>query len=99
MRPGLLDDIARLPPGDLPAVLAAVAARMATVQAEQVPTVAPAEPDRGISLKEAAGRLGISESFLYKNASHLPFVRRIGRRLVCSTAAMDRWQSSPSRRA
>jgi excisionase family DNA binding protein len=51
-------------------------------------------PDANISVAEAAGRLGVSKSYLYKNAKALPFVVKIGRRRVCSSSRLERWNRS-----
>jgi len=40
---------------------------------------------------EAATQLGVSVSWLYRRSSKLPFVVRIGRRLLFSARGLDRW--------
>jgi predicted DNA-binding transcriptional regulator AlpA len=57
----------------------------------------PAEPTGNISAEEAAQRLGVSRSWIYKNAKALPFVLRIGRRIVCSPAVLARWSAARRR--
>lgn len=55
------------------------------------PAAAVPEVDGNTSVAEAARRLGVSASYLYKNARSLPFMVRIGRRRVCSLARLERW--------
>lgn len=49
------------------------------------------EAERNLSAGEAAGRLGMSRDWLYKNASRLPFSVRIGRRVLFSARGLERW--------
>ena len=49
------------------------------------------DPDRNLSAAEAASRLGVSKVYLYRNASTLPFARRIGRRVVFSARGLEKW--------
>jgi predicted DNA-binding transcriptional regulator AlpA len=55
------------------------------------PTSSAMQADTNISAKEAARRLGVSPSYIYKNAKGLPFVVKIGRRLLCSPSRLERW--------
>jgi excisionase family DNA binding protein len=47
------------------------------------------EPDRLISIAEAATRLSVSEDYLYRNSKRLPFTRRMGRKLLFSSSGID----------
>jgi excisionase family DNA binding protein len=47
--------------------------------------------DRSLTVKEAADRLGVSPSYLYKHADDYSFSRREGRRLVFSERGLDRY--------
>jgi predicted DNA-binding transcriptional regulator AlpA len=49
-----------------------------------------AAPDVNLSAEEAARRLGMSVDYLYKHKK-LPFRRQIGRRVVFSSAGLERW--------
>jgi hypothetical protein len=51
----------------------------------------PITPDRegGLTVAEAARRIGISASWIYKNKP--PFVARVGRRIVCSPTGVARY--------
>jgi predicted DNA-binding transcriptional regulator AlpA len=53
--------------------------------------------DQNVSVEAVAERLGISASYIYKNADSLPFVRRVGRRVVCSLRSADRWMAQQRR--
>jgi excisionase family DNA binding protein len=47
--------------------------------------------DENVSVEEAARRLGVSNRWIYKHASRLTFVRKIGRRVLCSARALAEW--------
>lgn len=91
----LLQAVAEASPSELPALVGALAQAQA-VALGRLTTPRPEGHevdvrDGNISVEEAARRLGVSPSYLYKNARSLPFVVRIGRRLVCSPSRLERW--------
>ena len=91
----LLHAVAEAPSVELPALVGALAQAQALALA-RLTTPRPEDQgaevrDGNISVEEAARRLGVSPSYLYKNAKSLPFVMRIGRRLVCSPSRLERW--------
>lgn len=47
--------------------------------------------DSLLTAKEAAAKLGMSEDYLYRNGSKLPFVVRIGRQVRYSEAGMEKF--------
>lgn len=51
-------------------------------------TPAPQQPDQLLTVKSAAGRLGVSTDYLYRHAQ-LPFARRIGRKRLFSARGID----------
>jgi len=88
-----LVDEARLE--ELPALVGALAqaqavalARLTTPRLENHET---SGQEGNLSAEEAARRLGVSPSYIYKNARSLPFTARIGRRVVCTARGVDRW--------
>lgn len=82
------------------AALAALLRRSAVVQsvlvaelecAQDQPTVEPAK-DEWIKVDEAAAILRHGRQWIYRNAKHLPFVKRISRKsLLCSRNGIIRW--------
>jgi predicted DNA-binding transcriptional regulator AlpA len=94
--PDLARVVAAAPRDQLPQIIGelerAKAAAWMAMQAQPV-TTAPPTVDRNISADEAAQRLGMSKDWLYKNAEHLPFAVRIGRRVLFSTKGMERWSA------
>jgi predicted DNA-binding transcriptional regulator AlpA len=50
-------------------------------------------PPRALDVEDVMARTGMSKPWLYREAraGHLPFVRRIGRRLVFDQAGLERW--------
>ena len=76
--------------GDLEAAKAAAWARLTAARVD--PRTEEPDPEaRNLDVAEAAKRLGISQDWLYKHASRLPFAVRIGRRLVFDSVALERW--------
>ena len=51
----------------------------------------PAQPDRRLSVEQAAEKLGMSKDWLYRHAHGLPFTIRIGRGLGFSEAGIERY--------
>jgi hypothetical protein len=93
---GAVQSLARTTPvGDLPALLGALEAVKAEVWCRLAsPPPSPAisrPPDENVSVEEAGRRLGISDRWIYKHADRLPFVRKIGRRVLCSARALAEW--------
>jgi hypothetical protein len=80
----------------LPALVAQLAAAQAAAAARLLapPPKPPAAPEVNISVAEAARRLGVSKDWIYKNATSLPFVARIGTRVVCSAPHVERFRTS-----
>jgi helix-turn-helix protein len=98
-RDELLRDAEAAPIAELPAFLGTLVEveeriRLRLRSVEVAPARSTTEPDVNVSVDEAARRLGISPSYVYKNRRTLPFVVKIGRRLVCSTAGLERWRKS-----
>jgi len=81
--------VADLPAEQLPALAAALFARLL------VPTPAPTEPVRpswALSAADAAARLGKTRRWLFEHAAELPFVRRVSRKtLVCDESLLESW--------
>jgi predicted DNA-binding transcriptional regulator AlpA len=75
----------------LAAVQTALAARLATRTTSPV-SAKHRVCDDLLKVEEAARRLGMSPTWVYKNAARLPFTHRIGRRTVrFSAAGIDRY--------
>jgi excisionase family DNA binding protein len=54
-------------------------------------------PDRLVDIDEAAKLLSVSEDYLYHNLRRLPFVRRLGPRLLrFSFNGIQKWMASKS---
>jgi predicted DNA-binding transcriptional regulator AlpA len=84
--PELLAEIAKLDPADCPAILVALAAKMAAARDSQ-----PAgDDDELLDAEAAAALLGVSESWLYHRAK-LPFRVKVGGKLKFSRAGILRW--------
>jgi hypothetical protein len=69
-----------------------VSLELASVAPAAVPATPAQAGEKNITVAEAARRLGMSPSYIYKNEAALPFVGRIGRRRVCDAAAVERYR-------
>ena len=93
--------VAEATPEQLPALVGELArlAALAQLRLRAAPTPAPAArsaaPDRNVSVEEAASRLGVSKVYIFRHARELAFVRKIGRRVVCSSRGLEQWQQRP----
>jgi predicted DNA-binding transcriptional regulator AlpA len=75
---------------DIPALLMALAARLMERPAVNLIPANPA--DKLLTISEASRKLGMSQDYLYRKATNLPFTVRVGRRsLRFSEQGMDRW--------
>lgn len=87
------EEIAKAEPARLAAILAALSARASAASARLLaaPPPQPETEARNLDIGEAAGRLGVSVEWLYRNWKSLPFAVRIGRRLLFASAGLDRY--------
>lgn len=76
--------------GTLEAARARAWARLTMPPSPKVPTM----PEVNISVAQAARRLGVSKDWIYKSAGTLPFVARIGNRVVCSVPAVEKFMAA-----
>jgi predicted DNA-binding transcriptional regulator AlpA len=82
-----------------PAEASALLSRLASVQARLAVRLLELaqldnhqdDHDRLLDAKEAAERLGVAPSWLYRNASQLPFTTRMGAHLRFSERGLDRF--------
>jgi excisionase family DNA binding protein len=49
------------------------------------------DADQNLSIDEAAKRLGMSKSWVYKRRKSLPFAYKLGSRIVFSAHGLERW--------
>jgi len=97
-------DLDHASPATLVPVLAACAAleariavRFATATAE-APAPAEVGPDRFLTVREAAARLGVKPQYIYEHQATLPFVERVGSRaLRVSERRLARYMASRKR--
>jgi predicted DNA-binding transcriptional regulator AlpA len=74
------------------AALAAEALAAAIEPGAQPATAAQEESAKMLTVDEAAAMLRRSRQWIYRQAPHLPFVKRISRKsLLCSEAGIKRW--------
>jgi excisionase family DNA binding protein len=85
-------DIATIPRSRIPALIAALAARLLNEPEEPAPAAMPADGDRLLTIDEAAERLSITKDALYRLSKTAPFAVRPGPgQLRFSAAGIDRW--------
>jgi hypothetical protein len=88
----LVDLVARARAEDQPRLNGAQeAAKAVPPLTSPAPATRPTPTAGNLSVDVAAKRLGVSPAYVYKNAATLPFVVRIGRRVVCDAAALEKW--------
>jgi excisionase family DNA binding protein len=86
-------------PGELPSLaaefamaLASVYARIAATHTTSMQRMSAAEDDGMLTVKQAAERLGVAPSWLYRHSKKLPFARKLGHRTLRFDArALNRW--------
>lgn len=99
--------VASTTPAELPTLAAELARALGTalaramLPATMTQTSAPeGNPSALLTVEEAAERLGVAPSWLYRHAKSLPFSRKLGHRTLRFEAiAMDRWIASRARRS
>ncbi len=81
-----------LPPADLPNFLGELEVVRYTAMARLMrPDAAQSRDARMLNIAQASQVLGMSKDYLYRNWRDLPFARQIGRRLLFSSAGIDRY--------
>jgi predicted DNA-binding transcriptional regulator AlpA len=95
-----LDELAANPERALdlsPSTAGAMLARLAGIQTVLLarllaPTEASADPeDRLLDVAEAAEKLHLSQTYLYRNHKRFPFTVRVGNSLRFSSAGIAKW--------
>jgi hypothetical protein len=87
--PEILAAIAEGEPADMPALLAAIAARLAETRATPAP-VDESPRDELLTVAEAAAILRHDPKWIHRHRD-LPFVRKVGNSLRISKRALDKW--------
>jgi predicted DNA-binding transcriptional regulator AlpA len=80
---------ATLPASELPQLCADLELIRVTCLARITSPATEAREDTLLEVPEAAHRLGISPDYLYRHSTKFPFTRRIGRKLLFSSAGLD----------
>lgn len=85
--------------GDLAHALGTVITRMAEVRAIPDNPTPHGEADGLLTVAEAAARLGVARSWLYRHAKALPFARKLGyRTLRFDPRGLEKWSATRSGR-
>lgn len=80
-----------LPVGELPGLLGQIEEIRVTALARLTAPVPAPESDELLDVDGAAQKLGMSKDYLYRNHPSLPFTRRMGKRLLFSSAGIEKW--------
>jgi excisionase family DNA binding protein len=89
-----------VPPAEIPAALAALAAWQSQLAARllRAPASAPAaiatadgDNDKLLTVEETAERLRRSTKWIYRRVKTLPFARHLGRSWVFSEQGLEKW--------
>lgn len=78
-----------LAPEELPRLLGDLEEIRATALARLARPAVEARPDEMLDVEQAAARMKCSTDYLYRHHRRLPFARRIGRKLLFSSAGLD----------
>lgn len=93
--------IAQAAPAEIPHLIGKLEAAKAQAWARLVVPVPNGTgldaSDDSLDAEEAARRLGMSASWLYKNHKKLPFAGKQGRRTVFSARGLERWRAGRMR--
>lgn len=83
----------QLPPEQLPTLLGEIEEIRCTAMARLTASLTqqPLAPDQLLSVEEASRRLGVGRDYLYRHSAELLFTRRMGGRLLFSSAGIDRY--------
>lgn len=92
----ILEEVAALPPAELPEAIGLLAQAQAAAIARLVApapaaAVGPGGPDENLPIQEAARRLNVSRDWLYRQGPNLPFRVKIGSRIAFSAQGLERW--------
>ena len=88
----ILASARQLSPAELPRLLGDLEEIKATALARLTAPAPPVQsPDALLDVDEAAARLGMSRSYLYRHASRFPFVRHVGRSLRFSANGIENY--------
>jgi hypothetical protein len=95
-------DLAAAPPGALVPLLAACAATEARIAVRlataEPPAPVDAGPDRFLTVREGAARVGMTAQYVYEHQATLPFVVRVGTRAIrISEARLTRYMANRAR--
>jgi len=88
-----------VPPDRIPELLGAIEvvraqlwSRLHSPAPSEAPAKGPSNPDRLLSAREAAERLGVKPKWMYAHAESLPFTKRLGERVIrFSEKGLLRW--------
>src|SRR4029453_14151581 len=89
----LADQVEQLDVAEVLGKLEALRFTLWTTATAPAPPATTAPPSRALDVEEVMRRTGMSKDWLYREAraGHLPFARRIGRRVVFDEAGLARW--------
>jgi excisionase family DNA binding protein len=92
-----VDDVDALPAEALGSFLLQLTALQGRAALRLLASASPAppggQPERLLTVKEAADRCSTSADWIYRHKDALPFIRRLGRTVRVSEAALARWMA------
>ena len=88
----ILDSLRQMPVENVPELLGELEViRASALMRLSVPSSTARTQDELLEISVAAGRLGVSTDYLYRNSKALPFTRRMGRSLKFSSLGIDEY--------
>lgn len=85
----VLNQARTLAPEDLPELLGDLEVVRTTALARLAAPVTAPTADEMLDVEQAAARMNLSKDYLYRHHKRFPFARRIGRKILFSSAGLD----------
>jgi predicted DNA-binding transcriptional regulator AlpA len=84
--------VGEIPEREIPPLMVQLAALQSALAARLLQSAAGTDPaDRLLEVDEAAHKLGVSKSWLYRRSARLPFIVHMGRKLMFSEQGIEKY--------
>jgi excisionase family DNA binding protein len=87
----VLNTVRDLTPEQLPELLGELETIRATAMLKMATPIPAQQLDELLPVTAAAKRIGVSTDYLYRHAGRMPFTRRVGRKLLFSSRAVEQY--------
>jgi hypothetical protein len=87
----VLDQVRTMDAAELPFLLGDLEVIRAIALSRLMAPAVEVRPDELLDVAETSRRMGVGKDYLYRNSRRWPFTRRIGRKLLFSSAGLDQY--------